>query len=99
MTSSKINNVHLTALYSLALDLNKDQGSFRNYKQYRNEMEHGLLMVHDSHDGIATQKLSSQELQNLTFDLLKITRTAIFSFVFLARTATIVDSSDPRYVA
>jgi tetratricopeptide (TPR) repeat protein len=90
----KIQNVHLTALYSLALDFNRDQGSFRNYKKYRNEMEHGLLLLRELNEEVPKEQLSMNEFENLTFDVLKITRTAIFSFVFLVRTATIVEDLD-----
>lgn len=82
-------NRHLTALYSLALDLNRQHGSFKHFKEFRNEMEHGFLAVNESSTQTGLIRMSQEEIKQLTFDLLKLTRSAIFSFVFLVRTTTI----------
>lgn len=85
---SKIKNTHLMALYSISLDLNKDTGSLRFFKKLRNEMEHGFLMINqDSQEGL--QSITLKEMEQFTLDLLKLTRSAIFSFAFLVRTETI----------
>ncbi|GEP94063.1 LA2681 family HEPN domain-containing protein [Chitinophaga cymbidii] len=83
-------NIHLSSLYSISLDLNKDQGSLRFFKRLRNEMEHGFLAVNES-QGVKNSvvSVSENELREFTFDLLKLTRAAIFSFTFFIRTQTI----------
>lgn len=83
-------NIHLSSLYSISLDLNKDQGSLRFFKRLRNEMEHGFLAINESQGiGNSVVSVSENELQEFTFDLLKLTRAAIFSFTFFIRTQTI----------
>lgn len=84
-----IKNRHLTALYSLALDLNRDTGSFKHFKEFRNELEHGFLAVSAGENHPHLLSLTEEEIKQLTLDLLKLTRSAIFSFVFLVRTTTI----------
>ncbi|MFM1998721.1 MAG: hypothetical protein RL204_668 [Bacteroidota bacterium] len=81
-------NRHLTSLYSLAVDLNRQHGSFKHFKEFRNEMEHGFLAINESSQ-IGLIRMSQEEIKQLTLDLLKLTRSAIFSFVFLVRTTTI----------
>ena len=80
---SNKSNIHLTALYSLSLDLNKDKGVFKEFKKIRNEMEHGYYPI-----GI--DKKSEIEVANFTLNLLQLTRKAIFSFIFLTRTETLI---------
>lgn len=80
---SEKSNIHLTALYSLSIDLNKDKGVFREFKKIRNEMEHGYYPI-----DIANK--SEIEVANFTLNLLQLTRKAIFSFIFLTRTETII---------
>ncbi len=86
----EINNIHLTALYSLSLDLNRGNGSLKHFKDKRNEMEHGYLAVHNE-NGIIPEitSISDAELKQFTFEVLQLARAAIFSFVFLIRTETI----------
>ena len=77
-------NIHLTALYSLSNDLNKEKGVFKDFKKIRNEMEHGYYPID-------TTNKSESEVANFTLRLLQLTRNAIFSFVFLTRTETIIN--------
>lgn len=88
-----IKNRHLTALYSLALDLNRDTGSFKHFKEFRNELEHGFLAINSAGSHSHLLSLTEEEIRQLTLDLLKLTRSAIFSFVFLVRTTTISNES------
>lgn len=40
---------------SISVDLNKDKGSLKYYKKFRNELEHGFLAINDlSHEQIMT---------------------------------------------
>lgn len=80
---NKKSNIHLTALYSLSLDLNKDNGVFRQFKKIRNEMEHGYFQID-------VVNKSEMEVANFTLNLLQLTRKAIFSFIFLTRTETLI---------
>lgn len=84
----KVSNLHLTALYSISVDLNKDYGSLRHFKQLRNELEHGFLAINtELNKDITTH--TEQEMKTFTLDLLKLTRSVIFNFTFLVRTHTI----------
>jgi len=93
---SKINsikNIHLTALYSIACDLNKRNGEFGFYKIWRNRLEHGVFSLTKSDDSdykMLTEKLFSEHttttnFENKTKHILQLTRSAIFSFVFCVR--------------
>ncbi|NVM62137.1 hypothetical protein FHW88_000413 [Mucilaginibacter sp. SG538B] len=42
---NKINNIHLTALYSIAADLNTVNGELSFYKTYRNQLEHNVMLI------------------------------------------------------
>lgn len=86
-------NIHLTALYSIACDLNTKEGEFGFYKEWRNHIEHGLFSImgssqfklpNDLHKRFS--KYSEKEnFEKKTLHLLQLTRAAIFSFVFCAR--------------
>lgn len=85
-------NIHLTALYSIACDLEKNSGEFGFYKEWRNKLEHGIFSIKDWNyfDGkLEEEKFSLKtDLSNFekeTLRLLQLTRSAIFSFVFCAR--------------
>jgi tetratricopeptide (TPR) repeat protein len=84
-----INNISLCALFSLSLELNQSNGSLRHFKKIRNMMEHEtkLKIVFDG--GIEFNEdekvISSETMKDLTLSLMKLTRSAIFSFVFLIR--------------
>lgn len=85
-------NIHLTALYSIACDLEKNSGEFGFYKEWRNKLEHGIFSIKDQNyfDGkLEEEKFSLKtDLNNFekeTLRLLQLTRSAIFSFVFCAR--------------
>lgn len=85
-------NIHLTALYSIACDLNRANGEFGFYKSWRNRLEHGLFSLTDN-------KYKSQILEKIKFGentseadfeiktkhILQLTRAAIFSFVFCVK--------------
>lgn len=85
-------NIHLTALYSIACDLNKKDGEFGFYKTWRNRLEHGLFsLTSDEHQSKVWQgktfseKTTERNFEKQTKYLLQLTRSAIFSFVFCIR--------------
>jgi tetratricopeptide (TPR) repeat protein len=92
---TKINefkNIHLTALYSIACDLNKKNGEFGFYKIWRNRLEHGLFSITNSdykYKNWESEKFSEKTPEDnfeiKTKHLLQLTRAAIFSFVFCIR--------------
>lgn len=92
---TKINefeNIHLTALFSIACDLNKKNGEFGFYKQWRNKLEHGLFSLTNSDyevNNLENEKFSVKtstiNFENKTKHLLQLTRASIFSFVFCVR--------------
>lgn len=92
----KIKTPGLLALYSLATDLNeRKDGELAFFKQWRNDLEHKFVVIHESVDPIdiydsfkSNDKIitivESDFLEHLE-QLLQITRSAIFSFVFCVR--------------
>ncbi len=86
------NSIHLASLFSLAIELDQGNGAFKNYKKIRNLMEHDFFPV--SADNAESMALS--DFEKFTFELLKITRSAIFSFVFLIRNETIIEEKTNR---
>jgi len=96
---SKIKNIHLNALYSIALDLNSKKGELRHFKLWRNKMEHGLFLLIDrehprldpfnllEEDMLACVDL--EEFEHRTLHLLQLTRAAILSFTFCVRLQTL----------
>jgi hypothetical protein len=41
---NKVKNIHLNALYSIACDLNTKTGELKHFKNWRNKLEHNLLV-------------------------------------------------------
>ena len=83
----------LLALYSIATDLNEHKhGEWKDFKRLRNAMEHGFLVITHSggiNDAFGAYQLSDEvEIVDLNFfekmveQMLQLTRSAIFSFVF-----------------
>lgn len=89
-------NMGLVALYSLATDLNRGKGEWGHFKETRNALEHGVLvLVDDSSPAlgqlVVPQRISlSQEPLSIfaskTLHMLQFVASAIFSFVFVVRT-------------
>ncbi|UZT98927.1 LA2681 family HEPN domain-containing protein [Chryseobacterium fluminis] len=89
-------NIHLTALYSTACDLEKINGEFGFYKEWRNKLEHGVFSLNDElyletnwEEPQFSLKTDVKTFEKETLRLLQLTRAAIFSFVFCARTELI----------
>lgn len=93
-------NIHLNALYSIACDLNTKTGELKHFKNWRNKLEHNLLIVKNTENNgpdylkVFEDKefvaiVDASEFKNKTLHLLQLTRAAIISFVYCVRLQTI----------
>lgn len=93
---NQIDNMGLVALYSIASDLNIRSGEWKNFKAWRNALEHGLLVVSEQPEEFQqfsqafslsseVEVVSSDEFAEQSLHLLQLTSSAIFSFVFCVR--------------
>ena len=93
---NSIRNIHLSALYSIASDFNTKKGEWKVFKDWRNKLEHGILILVDkkipSSDPLKVYSdkelittIDINEFKDKTLQLLQLTRSAIFSFVFCIR--------------
>ncbi len=84
-----IKNISLCALYSLSLELNQNNGNLKYFKKLRNIIEHETQLNIFSDGEIEFSEedktISTETFKQLTLNLMKLTRSAIFSFVFLIR--------------
>ena len=94
---NSIENFSLLALYSQATDLNSHSGEWGNFKNWRNALEHELLILTRGYgkplDIFKAMKSSRRivsvdygEVKDKAIHLLQLTRSAIFNFVFCVRT-------------
>ncbi len=99
-TLDKQKNVHLIALSSIANDLNSKRGELRHFKNWRNKIEHNLLILQkknklnlDIFNILEDQEfviaVDIEEFKEKTIHLLQLTRAAILSFVYCIRLETI----------
>lgn len=87
----KIRNIHLTALYSIACDLNTKSGELKQYKEWRNALEHKTFTL--TQESKSEEKMAfllksfstKQDFEFKTKHLIQLTRAAIFSFVYCVR--------------
>jgi hypothetical protein len=100
-----IRNIHLNALYSIACDLNTTTGELKQFKKWRNDLEHNLLVLKDfSKPNLDLFKIFEQnkfvsvidvnEFKGKTLHLLQLTRSAIFSYVYCVRKQSIAPKDD-----
>lgn len=93
-------NFHLNALYSIACDLNTKNGELKHFKDWRNKLEHNLLVLKDKtnpspdilkifEDDEFAVVVDITEFREKALHLLQLTRAAIFSYVYCARLETI----------
>lgn len=98
-------NLHLNALYSIACDLNTSYGELKHFKNWRNKLEHNLLIVKDTtnnstdllkvfEDKEFVAVVDSEEFKAKALHLLQLTRAAIISFVYCVRLQTIEHPSE-----
>jgi tetratricopeptide (TPR) repeat protein len=88
-------NPALVALFSLATDLNRAGGEWGQFKEDRNQLEHGLFLVRKNNaasigssgivDLAGVDTVSATEFTERTFRMLQFTVSAVFSFAFCAR--------------
>lgn len=92
----KIKSPGILALYSIATDLNdRKNGELSFYKKWRNDLEHKIVIVHknekpnDMYNSYGFIKdiifINEGEFVRHFKQLIQITRSAIFSFVFTVR--------------
>ena len=97
---NKIRNIHLNALHSIACDLNTKTGELKQFKDWRNKLEHNLLVIRDAKqyspdtfnifaDADFVAVADPIDFQQKTLHLLQLTRAAIYSYVFCVRLQTI----------
>ena len=97
-----IKNPGLLALYSIATDLNKE-GEWFCFKKWRNALEHGFLIVTEQtefRDPYKTinffeniEVICLNDFQDFLEQLLQLTRSSIFSFVFSVRHLALQNNS------
>ena len=97
-------NLGLVALYSIATDLNRQSGQWGFFKDYRNLLEHGLLVLRLSDTEPLLQNTVPKRMRyetvtvdvfkTQTLQMLQLTASAIFSFVFCVREEGIKVLSD-----
>jgi len=89
-------NIHLYALQSMSLDLNQSLdgvkvGSLGFYKKIRNKLEHGLLVLSNNETDLEIKEINILDFNSFITELLRLTKSAIFSLNFLMRTETIYE--------
>ena len=98
-----IKNPGLLALYSIATDLNEHKhGEWKDFKRLRNAMEHGFLVItHSSriNDAFGAYERSDdielvdlEVFEKMVEQMIQLTRSAIFSFVFYFRQKGLAES-------
>ena len=94
---NSIDNFPFLALYCQATDLNSETGEWSDFKNWRNALEHEILVLTiSSQEPLDIYKVLKnsrhlicveyQKFRDTTFHLLQLTRSAIFNFVFCVRT-------------
>lgn len=89
-------NIHLHALHSMSLDLSQSLdgikvGSLGFYKKIRNKLEHGLLILSENETDIEIKEINISDFKSFVLELLRFTKSAIFSLNYLIRTDTIAE--------
>lgn len=98
---NSIKNRHLTALYSIACDLNTRSGEMKEFKEWRNGMEHDILIVKNTQNyDYDSSKLFNDDFitvvderrfRSKAMHLIQIVRASIYHFTFMVRTHTATD--------
>lgn len=88
-------NIHLHALQSMSLDLSQSLdgikvGSLGFYKKIRNKLEHGLLTLSNNETDMEIKEINITDFKAFVLELMRLTKSAIFSLNYLIRTETIV---------
>lgn len=92
---NEINNKGLFGLFSIAMDLNDNNGELAFFRGWRNDLEHKLLVIYEK--GMLTDLYDSykffddvkfiekEEFEQHLLQLMKLVKSAIFLFVFTMR--------------
>lgn len=92
---NKINNKGLFGLFSISMDLNDKNGELAFFRDWRNDLEHKLLVIHEG--GMLTDLYNSynffdevkfiekEKFEQHLLQLMKIVKSAIILFVFTIR--------------
>lgn len=92
---NKINNKGLFGLFSIAMDLNDKNGELAFFRDWRNDLEHKLLVIHE--EGMLADLYNSynffdevkfiekEKFEQHLLQLMKIVKSAIILFVFTIR--------------
>lgn len=102
---NQLRMMSLLSLYSAADDLNQKNGEWQDFKKWRNEIEHRLLLLLQStpasdmfgaiKQGFQLTTVAEADFRDRTLHLLRLVRGAIFAFAFCARQALgAVDMAD-----
>lgn len=101
---NQLSNIHLSALYSIACDLNDRSGEFGLYKEWRNRLEHEIMILRNDEASPDLLKVLEDEtflnshpiitFQNNALHLLRLCRSAIFSFAYAIRQEVIRDEKE-----
>lgn len=100
-------NLHLSAIYSIACDLNTRNGQLKEFKMWRNNLEHKVLVLKNSkkldldpyqlYDDDFIMVIDYESFKSKTLHLLQLTRAAIFSFAYCIRLETIEEGGDDSF--
>lgn len=92
---NRINNKGLFGLFSIAMDLNDSNGELAFFREWRNDLEHKLLVIHEkgmlvdlynSYDYFDDVKfIEREEFELHLLQLMKIVKSAIILFMFTVR--------------
>lgn len=92
---NKINNKGLFGLFSISMDLNDKNGELAFFRDWRNDLEHKLLVIHEedmltdlykSYDFFDEVKfIEKEKFEQHLLQLMKIVKSAIILFVFTIR--------------
>ncbi len=92
---NRLQNMGVVALYGIATELSSDKGEWAEFRDWRNDLEHGLLAISDN-PAMSEAFLQRTKLRNVkvvpysvfaerAMLLLQMTASAIFSFAFCVR--------------
>ncbi|HEP0377085.1 TPA: hypothetical protein QIT10_004544, partial [Enterobacter bugandensis] len=92
---NKINNKGLLGLFSIAMDLNDKNGELAFFRNWRNDLEHKLLVIHEKDMLVdlynsygyfdEVKFIEKEEFEQHLLQLIKIVKSAVILFVFTIR--------------
>ena len=92
---NKINNKGLLGLFSIAMDLNDKNGELAFFRNWRNDLEHKLLVIHEKDMLVdlynsygyfdEVKFIEKEEFEQHLLQLIEIVKSAVILFVFTIR--------------